>query len=725
MYSPPLPNDGLAGLVNFEPDSIIIVRHLGDGILPLNNVELPRFLQPRGYGSYSIRNPVYEFPDLSHYAFSADDKISIVDIILRHDEGVFYHAIGDTGKNCKSVANAYNINSKTLNDWKLKILNDKTIKKDGGRPKIFSKHFIDEVKTAAKDGVNASKPLLASRIKDSLKRKIEEDALKSGKGVVQTQFSESTLKRARKEALSSAKASNIAIPRVRAAQDIRNFYSMYCAMQACKGGVENARVINADNTIFECKKDKTDAKVIVVKQLKKEDYHDDNGDFIDQHHVPAAIVAGDHNQAFYVKWMACVNHPGESIPFVFLIAIEELGIDEFHHFEVKTLRWFVNAPPGHLCFTKTRAGNRELYDWFFRSIIIPFIKGLSTPLNEGDDSLPSIFTLDGEKTILDSLMGRSASATVEQLPSIIDLMNENRTRVVKTPASASLVLQALDVSVAFRIIKKKLKSTIEGGLAEKIYPDLERELDKVITQFVAFKELKEYSETKSKIIQAVSRIYYAIKHSLKPEHLTKGFEHCGQGLDERGDFNLYGMLQNKRGSRVTSEQYNYLLDRAKSTDIALMMTNGKITEENMDNSNATIVINTKPVEVLPRSDINPDKVEQDMILLFKQRAVILSNTRNILAYNAESGAGEGSGEGEKELSREEQTKMKQMAQGMLRKEATEKKKAEERAKFSALPVEEQDKIREKEKQEKIRKKTETERLKALAKQMIESKKVTE
>ena len=32
---------------------------------------------------------------------------------------------------------------------------------------------------------------------------------------------------------------------------------------------------------------------------------------------------------------------------------------------------------------------------------------------------------------------------------------------------------------------------------------------------------------------------------------------------------------------------------------------------------------------------------------------------------------------------------------MLRKEATEKKKAEERAKFSALPVEEQDKIREK------------------------------
>ena len=145
----------------------------------------------------------------------------------------------------------------------------------------------------------------------------------------------------------------------------------------------------------------------------------------------------------------------------------------------------------------------------------------------------------------------------------------------------------------------------------------------------------------------------------------------------------------------------------------------------MDNSNATIVINTKPVEVLPRSDINPDKVEQDMILLFKHRAVILSNTRNILAYNAESGAGEGSGEGEKELSREEQTKMKQMAQGMLRKEATEQKKAEERAKFSALPVEEQDKIREKEKQEKIRKKTETERLKALAKQMIESKKVTE
>ena len=70
------------------------------------------------------------------------------------------------------------------------------------------------------------------------------------------------------------------------------------------------------------------------------------------------------------------NAIGEVIPLVLLVACKDMSDDAFEFVEINDLSHTATiGAKGYLCFTKTRAGNKSFYHWFFARVIVgPLVK---------------------------------------------------------------------------------------------------------------------------------------------------------------------------------------------------------------------------------------------------------------------------------------------------------------------------------------------------------------
>lgn len=247
--------------------------------------------------------------------------------------------------------------------------------------------------------------------------------------------------------------------------------------------------------------------------------------------------------------------------------------------------------------------------------------------------------MDGEKLILDTLVAKRNGEN-----SILERFAEVNIIMLKLPASSSLVLQPADVATTFRNAKSKLVRGIASGdvLDDPLTQILSSELNTKLSAFATQYKLKDWSETKSKICESVAQVHYAIKNSTKMNSVAKGFVVAGHSTDRDGNFSFYNMCAQKRGDVVFAEVYDHLMKRANNFDIPFAKLHGKLTEEQMDLSNAKLTITREGesfiIDALPRSDGEGD-VERDMVLLYKQRAICLTAPASIAAYNAEQGIG--------------------------------------------------------------------------------------
>jgi hypothetical protein len=204
-------------------------------------------------------------------------------------------------------------------------------------------------------------------------------------------------------------------------------------------------------------------------------------------------------------------------------------------------------------------------------------------------------------------------------------------------------------------------------------------------------------------------------------HISKGFEIAAHKKNKEGKFSLYDMLSQKRGESVPIEVCRFLEKRAHEVDINLMRQQAKLTEEQMDNSNIPINIIRNGASMLvyplPRPEIE-SYIDRDMQLIFKQRAICLTEPSIILAYGAEQAKGT---EYEDKPALIKQIKHKTNA--LLQQEASKKRKQEELDVFNALPIEEREKILKKRKDEKDLKAKQSKAIADAAKAIINAKKV--
>ena len=216
-----------AGLFEIVP--ILPACRRIDTVAPM----LPYLLLPMG-GKHllSLRNPTYLFNDLGAIKhLPTNIKEAIVDILLKHDQGTYMDLVGDVGKSVSHLCSEFKLEIHNVYRWK----NNLGMKEKGGPPRKVSKEVIRKVKESVKGlGLNA-KELDQYIIAEQRKRSSSEA---SGGFVVDDSLSERTRRRYRKEVGSFLSPKELTESRVRAAEDLRNHYSLYVLLQAFGKGAK-------------------------------------------------------------------------------------------------------------------------------------------------------------------------------------------------------------------------------------------------------------------------------------------------------------------------------------------------------------------------------------------------------------------------------------------------------------------------------------------------------
>lgn len=214
----------IAPIIPIHTEDVMVVPKLPSMLLPIGNKHL-----------LQLRNPTYEFNDLGAIStlLPMDIKKGVVDILLKHDEGTYHSQVGDVGQTVLHLCNTYNLTRATVAGWKFKIENHVPMKETRGKPRKIPTEVIESVRETAKlKGYLKDKGLTQKAVNGLIAEETRKRNLSEYCVVVDDTLSERTLRRARKEIGRMQTPKDITDARVRAAQDLRNYYSMYVMLQA-------------------------------------------------------------------------------------------------------------------------------------------------------------------------------------------------------------------------------------------------------------------------------------------------------------------------------------------------------------------------------------------------------------------------------------------------------------------------------------------------------------
>jgi hypothetical protein len=82
----------------------------------------------------------------------------------------------------------------------------------------------------------------------------------------------------------------------------------------------------------------------------------------------------DNSLPVYIKYMAMCNACGNSSRLVLIVAIEDLPDEAFEVFPIIGMSISLSlAEIGYLVFCKSRAGNVELWKWYYKYVVVTTI----------------------------------------------------------------------------------------------------------------------------------------------------------------------------------------------------------------------------------------------------------------------------------------------------------------------------------------------------------------
>ncbi len=360
-----------------------------------------------------------------------------------------------------------------------------------------------------------------------------------------------------------------------AESDLRNVITMAVMCKVFCGDLLADMIFNWDATQYEI--DHSKKELVIAIKTENDDC------------TPISIV-GAATTSFFVKHYHLHNAAGVIATPVYVIAVDQLDEEDSIQTFIPNLGY--NGGGAWLCFTKTRCGNPSFYRWFVHTVLLQFVEDIRKggPYLDTDNSIMRAFICcDGEAKQIE----------IFQEKEVLDALTAHSVDLGKLPASCSGILQASDVSPAFRSTKKYLKS-----IAEKNY-----ENNSVRDRLSNFLNSKNYftADKRRIIVEALLQISSAVKNSITPNAVMAGYRICGQyPVDWKKT-----LRQSKY--EFTSNDEKIILDSFPKLEEE-MSTKGQISETFMDNLN------------IPKTNRTPHTtVPNDQRPLHQQRCVIMNN----------------------------------------------------------------------------------------------------
>ncbi len=283
--------------------------------------------------------------------------------------------------------------------------------------------------------------------------------------------------------------------RILAEGDPRNVLTMAIMMKCFCEHMNPKLLFNWDATQYEVNHDKNMKTIVILNEI------DD---------IPPTIKSSG-SLSFFVKHYHLHNALGYVAPPVYVIANDALQPEDLVARQVTDIGF--NGGTAWLCFTKTRGGNAAFFDFYFNSVVIPFVVQVRNVRNLSGVSgeVPHAFVYcDGE----------ASQIAVIQKPENLSLLKSLNILIGKSPASCSGILQASDVADTFKAIKKRLK---RGEGVIDFTEDVNEDIMTILNEMGGFT-----AEKKAIIIDALEYISFSVVNCARRDTVSAGYKRTGQ-----------------------------------------------------------------------------------------------------------------------------------------------------------------------------------------------------
>jgi len=290
--------------------------------------------------------------------------------------------------------------------------------------------------------------------------------------------------------------------RAREEASLRNFVSLGVAFEATAKGMDKHLILNMDMTGF---------AVLANADAKQHGHlwHVKNED-----DVSVASTTGHSALPIGVKYFCLGNAAGFAANPVLIVACASMKEDECACYRVSGLSGHNGSGGfGWLVCMKTRTPNAKFFDWFIRTVVIPFVEeqraNFELNLNE-EQKHPkhALLMLDGEQIQL-------------------NLFDDERLRkalldagihCIKGPASTTAKTQGLDCGFIFCNLKRAVAYFV---------PDWENStaLDNILRRCLRDRGL--VGGELSKLVHALRKITCALRKVMNAEVMSGGFKNVG------------------------------------------------------------------------------------------------------------------------------------------------------------------------------------------------------
>lgn len=342
-----------------------------------------------------LRNE-FKYQDLSNHKFLSTEKTWLCEE-LNNVHNLLNCLLPSFCKkhNTSSLALQYSIPKRTVANWMTRylqgfILYDSVSK----RPSQIDDIGKEDIKALCQQAVLDKLPISHESLQFlMIDAKVETASRKKLNALSETYAipSESTIRSFMNDnGIEKRKGQILTDARRKACQDPRMSYSWYLCCEAFSANLPGEKKWNADGSTFEIN-DKGEGMYLTLKNETELTSR-------------IQVANGDSSLPIYIKYMAMANACGNSSPLVLIIAIEDMIAEEFQVYEIKGMCITTNIDDvGYMIFCKSRAGNANLWAWYFTNIAVPTISRANAYYNQLNiDNTPTrnFLSTDGEAIII-------------------------------------------------------------------------------------------------------------------------------------------------------------------------------------------------------------------------------------------------------------------------------------------------------------------------------------
>ena len=411
--------------------------------------------------------------------------------------------------NSKDLEEATGIAAPTLRQWKSRWKGRKPLNKGPARVTHLSADTGELIRKAVNEADAAFNCLTTTDVqKIATQEAIDHFVINPGTEVSVTLIQKKVLLFGLKLSVGQFSAQ----ARVRAAREIRNFFTYACGISAVREVVPTAKFINFDTT--QVKIHFHGGNNVKAVTLVDRDFH---------HPVNREGANDDSPDGVFVKIVVCVSAGGKAAPPVFVQADSRLKKGEFDATKVPGLGVGLGADDdanyGYVVFVETRGSMpRSFTEWYFREVVAPFASELDRVHPEGKVCV----LMDGEPSQVMAIVGDP-----EQPPTaLFHFLKQRGIIVVKLPASCSMLLQPADVMSLFKVMKKLLLGM--GNEEWNLLYDncLAPVMGHIRSLYAARKRRNGEMDTSNKRLirqKAIAAASYALRESLNQKQILAGF----------------------------------------------------------------------------------------------------------------------------------------------------------------------------------------------------------